>query len=74
MSRLKDELLGREQIFWETANGIVGECEGFTEFAGRLEDQYISEPFTLKLWDKFKEEVLKEFWNEYWSKYNMERG
>ena len=74
MSRLKDLLLDREQNFWEAAEDVAGECETFQEFSGKLQHSYTKEPFTLQLWDKFKAEVLKEFWNEYWSKYNMERG
>jgi hypothetical protein len=53
---------------------VAGECETYQEFCGKLQHSYTKEPFTLQLWDKFKAEVLKEFWNEYWSKYNMERG
>ena len=58
MSRTKNYLMEQEELFWDTANEVIGGCEHLSEFIETM------------VKDKRAQAVaMLHGWDEFWSKY-----
>jgi len=76
MGKVKAMVMDQEEKLNEYVWNIVSECETFQEFLFKVK---LFAQTKCKLPETFNDnhfivDGLSDVWNEYWSKYNMERG
>ena len=70
MGRVKSMCMDMEDKWHDIAYDTVSDCEHIQEYLNKMK-QY-SDLIDWKYdWQKESHEILTDYWNEYWSKYNL---
>ena len=66
MGKMKAWAMDLEEEFMDKVSEVIGECETYDEFTGRME-KHLAKLKHLDLSEKH--DMLGEAWSEYWSKF-----